>query len=54
MPQALLTRVKKNLTENNVRTGQLPKYPKYTVTKYLEKRASNVTHRYVIINIIKK
>ena len=55
MPQALLTRVKKDLTKNNVKgTGQLPKYPGYLITKYLGEQASDITHKYAITDIIKK
>ena len=47
--------MEKNLTESGIRKiSQLSKYLGYTATKYLKKRASDVTHKYVIINIIKK
>ena len=42
------------LIKNNVKTGQLPKHPKYLIIKYLGERAGNITHEYTIINIIKK
>ena len=46
--------MERNPTKNNVRTGQLPKYLGCTVTKYLGERASDVTHKYIITDIIKK
>ena len=48
-------KIKKNPIKSNIRKiSQLFTYLKCTATKYLKKQVSNVTHKYAIINIIKK